>query len=321
MIKDEKYVKIVSSPAEKVKTEVNVNNQDITITQNGNYQAEPPYTGFGLVKVDVPAPKYYGIPAANWAMLETAETGTPNFAGLTQIYQGFCNNRFDGAENLIGIANFDTITTIHSTGLGGAFARTKLTGISFANVLRVHSYGLDYTFNECENLTGNVSFPSLVNIQASDECCFQGTFSYTSIQSASFSALTTIAAPQAFVYCFEESLLEDINFESLQSVTGDYAFNAAFVQTSLTNVSFPSLTTITGEGAFSYAFDSANLQSLSFPVLTTVASEDKGIFDSMLENINNCTVHFPAALQATIGNWTSVQNGFGGSGTTVLFDL
>ena len=54
MIKDEKYVKIVSSPAEKVKTEVNVNNQDITITQNGNYQAEPPYTGFGLVSVAVP---------------------------------------------------------------------------------------------------------------------------------------------------------------------------------------------------------------------------------------------------------------------------
>ena len=54
MIKDEKYVKIVSSPAEKVKTEVNINNQDITITQNGDYQAEPPYTGFGLVRVAVP---------------------------------------------------------------------------------------------------------------------------------------------------------------------------------------------------------------------------------------------------------------------------
>ena len=54
MISDKKYVNILSSQAEKVKTEINVNNQDITITQNGNYQAEPPYTGFGLVRVAVP---------------------------------------------------------------------------------------------------------------------------------------------------------------------------------------------------------------------------------------------------------------------------
>lgn len=43
--------------------------------------------------------------------------------------------------------------------------------------------------------------------------------------------------------------------------------------------------------------------------------------NNVLSGVRSCTVHFPAAIQSTIGNWTSVQNGFGGTNTTVLFDL
>ena len=386
MIKDEKYVKIVSSPAEKVKTEVNVNNQDITITQNGNYQAEPPYTGFGLVSVavpngterlsvtqngtfrpsganigfdevnvnvdipelitktitangtynasadnadgyssvtvNVPMPKYYGIPAANWALLETEETGTPDFTGLTSIHEGFCNNRFDTATNLVGVANFDTLTLIGAYALAGAFGRTNLTGVSFENVSRIQHNGMEYAFNECENLTGTVSFPSLINIQANDERCFEGAFSYAGVKSANFSALTTIAASNAFGSCFEDSSLESINFNALQSITGNYGLTAAFLGTNLTNVSFQNLTTITGQGALQSTFSGcSSLQSLSFPALTTVANESEEIFSWMLDSVVGCTVHFPSNMQATIGNWTDVVSGFGGTNTVVLFDL
>ena len=36
----------------------NVNNTDILITSNGNYTADEQYSGFGLVRVQVPEPIY-----------------------------------------------------------------------------------------------------------------------------------------------------------------------------------------------------------------------------------------------------------------------
>jgi len=41
----------------------------------------------------------------------------------------------------------------------------------------------------------------------------------------------------------------------------------------------------------------------------------------MLSGCSNVTVHFPSNLQSVIGSWYDVQNGFGGTNTTVLFDL
>ena len=41
----------------------------------------------------------------------------------------------------------------------------------------------------------------------------------------------------------------------------------------------------------------------------------------MLQGVSGCTVHFPSNLQSVIGSWSDVTNGFGGTNTTVLFDL
>lgn len=59
MIKDEKYIKIISSPAAKPQEAVVaegavINNQDITITANGVYRADAGYTGIGTATVNVP---------------------------------------------------------------------------------------------------------------------------------------------------------------------------------------------------------------------------------------------------------------------------
>jgi hypothetical protein len=61
---------------------------------------------------------------------------------------------------------------------------------------------------------------------------------------------------------------------------------------------------------------------VSFPALTTASFGSYTTqFNDMLRGCSNVTVHFPAAIQPTIGSWTSVQNGFSGTNTTVLFDL
>jgi hypothetical protein len=41
----------------------------------------------------------------------------------------------------------------------------------------------------------------------------------------------------------------------------------------------------------------------------------------MLQGVTGCTVHFPSNLQSVIGSWSDVTARFGGTNTTVLFDL
>lgn len=102
----------------------------------------------------------------------------------------------------------------------------------------------------------------------------------------------------AFSYCFAEcsNLESDIEFSSLERV-GQYMFQYAFSLTKMKSVSFPAL------------------RSDSF------AHDNGTAFNSMLNGVNGCTVHFPSNIQSVIGNWGSVLNGFGGTNTTVLFDL
>ena len=128
---------------------------------------------------------------------------------------------------------------------------------------------------------------------------------------------------QAGVYGFPE---QNFTFSLPSNATDvrNNAFSSAFYGcTSLTSVDFSSLTTVSGSNAFSYAFYiCTSLTSVSFPALTTSSfGTATNQFDNMLSGVRGCTVHFPASIQSTIGNWTSVQNGFGGTNTTVLFDL
>ena len=41
----------------------------------------------------------------------------------------------------------------------------------------------------------------------------------------------------------------------------------------------------------------------------------------MLQSVTGCIVHFSSNLQSVIGSWADVTAGFGGTNTTVLFDL
>ena len=99
-----------------------------------------------------------------------------------------------------------------------------------------------------------------------------------------------------------------------------YAFYGC---TGLTSVDLSSLTTISGVYAMQYAFRSCTgLTNISFPALTSTGfGSYTNQFNNMLRGVTGCTVHFPSNLQSVIGSWSDVTNGFGGTNTTVLFDL
>ena len=112
--------------------------------------------------------------------------------------------------------------------------------------------------------------------------------------------------------------LTSADLSSLTTVSGQSALNWAFYGcTGLTSMSFPKLAAIsTMQHAFAYC---TSLTTLSFPKLQNLSNN--AVFNNMLQGVTGCTVHFLSNLQSVIGSWTDVQNGFGGTNTTVLFDL
>lgn len=179
-------------------------------------------------------------------------------------------------------------------------------------------YGVSFPSNT------NISFPSLTTLSGAN--ALGSCFSYcTGLTSISFSSLTTLSGANAMQSCFANCTdLTSIDLSSLTTISGGSAMqNCFFGCIGLTSVSFPALTTLTGNGAMqSCFFVCTSLTSVSFPALTSTSfGSNTNQFNNMLLNVTGCTVHFPSNLQSVIGSWASVTAGFGGTNTTVLFDL
>jgi hypothetical protein len=144
----------------------------------------------------------------------------------------------------------------------------------------------------------------------------------TGLTSVDLSSLTTIngssSIRQAFISCTN---LTSVDLSNLTAINNPYVLSYAFFGcTNLTSVDLSNLTAINHNHIFQSAFRSCEeLKTLSFPSLKTILSN--GTFNNMLVGVTGCTVHFPSNLQSVIGSWDDVVSGFGGTNTTVLFDL
>ena len=210
------------------------------------------------------------------------------------------NGIFTDCRNLTSI-NFDSLEyAAENDAFVSAFERTGLTSVSFPRL--TYAIGWNNAFNQCGKLT-SVSFPALTSVGSTVGFygCFQSLCSQCyKLTSASFPELTTIESSgnNAFCYTFSScKSLQTITFPKLEDIPAQYAFQGCFSNaSSLTSVSFPSL------------------KSTSF-------GYNRNQFYNMLSGVTGCTVHFPSNLQSVIGSWSDVTNGFGGTNTTVLFDL
>lgn len=147
-------------------------------------------------------------------------------------------------------------------------------------------------------------------------------FKNTRVTSASFPDLTSLHAASNMEECFMYSFLESVSFPKLEEITSALCLKSAFESSSLTSIEFPLLETISGTNALQDAFKGAiHLTSISFPVLGNNFGTYTNMFNNMLSGVTGCTVHFPSALEEVISDWSDVTNGFGGTNTTVVFDL
>ena len=118
--------------------------------------------------------------------------------------------------------------------------------------------------------------------------------------------------------------LVSVDMSSLSSVLGTQGCTEMFRDcTSLTSVGLDALSVLTGSQCCTNMFQSCtSLTTLSFPALTSTSfGSNTNQFNNMLYYVTGCTVHFPSNLSSVIGSWGSVIAGFGGTNTTVLFDL
>lgn len=214
------------------------------------------------------------------------------------------------------------------------FYGTNLQKLLCPNLVRITGSGVfSSCLNSCEELD-EIAFPKLEFIgshygSSLKSICSRGnqygTFYLTSV---SFPKLKTIRTDsggtaecqQAFFY---QCALASVELPELEEVNGSSACEQMFYHTALVTIRFPSLKVLQGSKAFGQIVGmNSTLQSVWFYALDTDSfGSTTNQFNKMLSGDTGCTVHFPIRIQSTIGSWADVTAGFGGTNTTVLFDI
>lgn len=206
---------------------------------------------------------------------------------------------------------YKTITTFNNC----AVSFDSITALSYMSCMKE-------MFMQSKGIT-SFSMDNVVTL--SGGFCMENIFrDAQTLSSVSMNKLEVISGTSALSYAFSGTPVTSFDFSSLRQISGT---NGAYIMfyncKSLTSGSFPSLSVLTGDSALYFAFGGCtSLQSLSFPALKSDSFGNKtNQFNSMLYGVTGCTVHFPSNLQSVIGSWNDVVNGFGGTNTTVSFDL
>ena len=168
-----------------------------------------------------------------------------------------------------------------------------------------------------------VSFSPVTKISG-DYACYYA-FNHSMVVSVDMSTVEEITGMQACAYMFaQDTGITSVNLSGLKLITGSSACQYMFSGCSgITSVVFTLLNTVSSFSAMWGMFENCtSLTSISFPALTSSSfGTNTNQFHYMLHGVTGCTVHFPSNLQSIIGSWADVSAGFGGTNTTVLFDL
>ena len=297
------------------------------VSAQGIYQS--PKTNFSAFSLPATASTVgsYALAYAFYNASQVAYNSPPivtaDLSSINEIDNSGLYSTFFGCYYLETL-NLSSLTRIYGSGMQGCCRFcASLVNVNMNSLNRCYDSGLQSAFALCTSLQ-SVSFPALVTL--SDGKVFDAAFQQcTELTNPSFSALKTVSGSyvfqNAFSYC---SKLNTNPFPNLEVISGSYAMSNAFRGcTSLQSISFQHLSSITSNWAMREAFNECTaLTSVSFPALTTSSfGSYTGQFGDMLKGCSGVTVHFPASIQSTIGSWSSVTSGFGGTNTTVLFDL
>lgn len=250
-----------------------------------------------------------------------------DLGSLETIGQSSCTYMFNNCAGLTTI-NLGALKTVDTYGAGYMFSGCSgLTTVNMGSFTSVVGTGsatrhCQYMFNGDSNLTTvNLSSLEGATFDAAFYNMFQNCSSLTNVDLSSFISLKGRYAAQAmFKGC---TSLQSANLDSLIQVNAANACEGMFEGcTGITSVDLKKLARITGDASLRYMFKGCtSLTDLKFSGLAYTNTAFNSVFANMLQGCSNVTVHFPAEWQTKMANWGNVVNGFGGTNTTVLFDL
>lgn len=217
----------------------------------------------------------------------SAVSTTIDFTGVSILTNFVLAYAYRSNTTITGAAfrNGSNISEIWSHGADSAFSGcTGITSIGLMYLYFVNEYGLTFTFSGC---TGITSAPFISTVASIESHGMHGTFYNCT------------------------NLTGNISFDNLGTLTGNNNLAYAFANTGITSLSFPALANVEPDDVY-------------YPDPEDPESGDEyscSMFDYMLQGCSNVTVHFPSNFEGRLDLWASFQNGFGGTNTTVLFDL
>ena len=245
MIDTEKYIKVIVNPLEPVKQAqtVVINNLDITITKNGVYEAEQPYTGYGKVTVQV--------------------SDTPVVINPLSITPSTNQQTITASGGVDGYSPI-TVSAVTSEIDSNITAGNIKSGVTILGVTGTYTPSLPYPYRKMK-ISDNILYSDTTDSFALDF----GSLAFTDV---SFYALN----------CIGYNLIHtgNISFDNLTAVSGERAFNYAFSNANITGkMTFNNLTSANGYYAFYYAFYGATVsQGIEFNSLVTLTSNSSYLF-------------------------------------------
>ena len=264
-----------------------------------------------------------------------------NVWGLYQCFRG-CSNLItasfpkvkelrmpSGFQGCSGLENVYMPELEIMVGMGYTFYGTNIKNINLPKVKRIQSANSCFYDTKLES----IDLSSVESIVGSNAATWM-LASITDLKSANLSGVRIIDndggnACASYLF-YNDQNLESVDMSNLEEVHGGSALEYAFAYCpKLKTMRFDKLNKIgLAEGSigysyyeFRYAFQNSGIESLYFPALDSNSFTDNEPFSNMLRNVTGCVVHFPSNIQSVIGGWADVINGFGGTNTTVLFDL
>lgn len=142
------------------------------------------------------------------------------------------------------------------------------------------------------------------------------------VKTVDLNELEQTTGDQAFHYCFSNCPnLEYVDFGAFYYSNHTSAFQNCFANCpKLTTVIMNNVATLTGQNVFNSIFmNCTSLRELRFPALTNVGTRNNGL-NNMLGGCTDVVVHFRQDIQTSMEKMGSYPS-FGGTNTTVLFDL